>query len=396
MKSKGQKPTAQAVALLLVAIVGLTTLASACTNPVEQGTTATTLASSKAITAFALTSPTAVGAISEAGYTISLTVPFGTNVSALVPVFSNTGASVSPPLGTVQNFNSPVTYTVTAQDGSSQAYVVTVLQEPFLALVSVPAGRFQRDYTPSNVSSVSAFKIGRYHVTRAQFWAVLRADPSRTLVSSSSSDPVDSVNWYHAIAFCNKFSIQEGLTQAYSVSGIDFSTLNFSSVPLVNDATWNAATFNSSATGYRLPTEAEWTWAAMGAPIDGQGNGTNTTAHIKGYAGSTEAEGVQNNIDSYAWYYQNSSGTSSPVGTKLPNELGLYDMTGNVYQWVWDWYASNPSGPIINPQGAASGLNRVLRGGSFNTFPYGCYVTSREYFGPYLQYNYVGFRVVRP
>ena len=100
-----------------------------------------------------------------------------------------------------------------------------------LSMVSVPAGTFQRDATPANTSYVSAFRMGATEITRAQFLAVLKADPSVTLYSSGTSDPVQNINWYQAIAFCNKLSIAEGRTPVYSVSGVDFATLAYAGIP---------------------------------------------------------------------------------------------------------------------------------------------------------------------
>ena len=153
----------------------------------------------------------------------------------------------------------------------------------------VPAGRFQRDATATNISVITRpYRMSQHEITRAQFAAMLITDPSHPPYSSGTDDPVQMVNWYHAIAFCNKLSIDEGLTPVYSVTGIDFSTLTYAGIPTEAHVDWNDATANWDADGYRLPTEMEWMWAAMGAPADGQGGSTNTTGYQKGYAGSTE------------------------------------------------------------------------------------------------------------
>ena len=119
---------------------------------------------------------------------------------------------------------------------------------------------------------------------RTQFSAIMGTDPSDIAYSNFVTDPVQKVNWYHAIAFCNKLSIAEGLTPAYTVSGVDFSTLAYASVPIGDNATWNAATCNWSANGYRLPTEMEWMWAAMGADQDSQSDSMSSGVNVTGYA----------------------------------------------------------------------------------------------------------------
>jgi len=233
-------------------------------------------------------------------------------------------------------------------------------------------------------------------------------DPSSVTYSSgTTTDPVQMVNWYHAIAFCNKLSLDEGLTPVYAVNGVNFSTLTYAAIPTTDNAAWNAATANWSANGYRLPTEMEWMWAAMGATSDRSngylGTGTNTTGYTKGYAGSTETAGAQVNIGNYAWYSTNSANKTHPVGTAgttgHPNELGLFDMSGNVREWCWDWYGTYSAGTVTSDseagRGAASGTSRVRRGGSWNNSAGGCTVAIRFSNYPDYQNNAVGFRVVR-
>lgn len=143
---------------------------------------------------------------------------------------------------------------------------------------------------------------------------------------------------------------------AYAVSGVDFATLTYADIPTASSATWDAASVDSSANGYRLPTGMEWMWAAMGAPSDGQNGGTNTTGYSKAFAGSTGS----NVRGDYAWTDENSNSTTHPVGSKLPNELGLYDMSGNASEWCWDSVSTD---------------RRQWRGGSFISYAGGTVVT---------------------
>lgn len=267
----------------------------------------------------------------------------------------------------------------------------------------VPAGSFQRDDTVTNISEVSAFRMSRHEITRAQFLDIMGDDPSDTTYSTGTDDPVQYVTWYHAIAFCNKLSIAEGLTPVYSVDGVVFETLDYGDIPDSDDADWNGATADWDADGYRLPTEMEWMWAAMGATRDRSngytGTGINTTGYTKGYAGSTEADDAKDDINDYAWTSDNSSRTQ-PVGTAIANELGLYDMSGNVTEWIWDWNADYPAGTQVDYRGPASEPAsfpaRVRRGGGWEETPSEATVASRNSSAPIGTETYHGFRVVRP
>jgi sulfatase modifying factor 1 len=298
-------------------------------------------------------------------------------------------------LAVVSCGGSAVTTTVSATATTSLATTTTKAPQPssLLIMIPVPAGTFQLDETPANTSTVSAFTMSETEITRAQWTAVTGlADPSSTNGSTGTDDPVQCANWYQALVFCNKLSLREGLTPIYTISG-STDPNNWGTVPTEdNDPIWDAATANWSANGYRLPTELEWMWAAMGAR-DG------TTGYTKAFAGSTGS----NAIDDYAWYSisgdgsgPNAEGTTHPVGTKTANELGLYDMSGNVWEWCWDWDAGYPTGALTNYSGAASGTTRVSRGGGLNDGVSNCTVARRGGVDPYSQYSNRGFRVVRP
>jgi len=273
----------------------------------------------------------------------------------------------------------------------------------------VPAGSFQRDATATNINHQSAFRMSQHEITRAQFLAIMGADPSIRTYSSSTSDPVQSVNWYHAIAFCNKLSIAEGLQPAYSVkiggTEIDWANLKFAGIPADSNADWDAAVCIWTANGYRLPTEMQWMWAAMGATADRSngytGTGVNTTGYTKAFAGSTGS----NAIGDYAVYGYDDGSTdsgqtatqrSNPVGSKKANELGLYDMSGNVWEWCWDWHASYPTGEQTNYQNSTLAKSRVIRGGDWNKHALNCQLALRPRYEPFYQVFLIGFRVVRP
>ncbi|MBU1068901.1 SUMF1/EgtB/PvdO family nonheme iron enzyme [Myxococcota bacterium] len=343
-------------------------------------------------------------AFSPSTTSYGVTVPTWVTTLTLAATKANSYASVNiapaQPM-TLSLGANPATVTVTAESGAQKVYTVVITQTATLdyespnigTLIYVPVGTFQRDATVTNLSLVSAFRMSQYEITRAQWTAVTGwADPSNTTYSSGTSDPVQQVSWYDAIAFCNKLSILEGLTPVYAVSGVDFSALTYAQIPTATNADWNAATANWAANGYRLPTEMEWMWAAMGADTGAPGV-TNTTGYLKAFAGSTGS----NAIGDYAWYTTNSASKTHPAGTKLPNELGLYDLSGNVWEWAWDWYASSyPTGTLTDIRGPASGADRVRRGGSWNGSASGCTVAGRVSSFPSFRYYLIGFRVARP
>ncbi|NIO67916.1 MAG: SUMF1/EgtB/PvdO family nonheme iron enzyme [Anaerolineae bacterium] len=179
--------------------------------------------------------------------------------------------------------------------------------------------------------------------------------------------PVISVTWYDAVAYCNWLSEKEGLIPCYGGEG-------------------RLTQCDFSADGYRLPTEAEWEYAARG--------GQKSQGYT--YAGS-------DNPDDVAWYRSNSGGQTHPVGQKQPNELGLYDMSGNLWEWCWDWYAkdyyssspaSDPQGPPAPPTTVSWQLNRVRRSGSWRENSDSIRTTYRSIdYASYVGDN--GFRLVR-
>lgn len=261
------------------------------------------------------------------------------------------------------------------------------------AMRYVPGGTFQRDGTASNTTTVSPFRMSVFAITQAQYVSVTgKANPSGfSSGADAPSRPVETVSWYDALVFCNMLSIAEGKTPVYSIAG-STNPADWGAVPGGGDATWNAAIMNLAADGYRLPTEAEWMWAAMGATSGHgyPGSGVYTTGYLKAFAGSTGS----NSIDDYAWYTVNSGGATHPVGAKLPNELGLYDMSGNVWEWVWDRSATYPTGSLLDPTGPGSGDGRAIRGCSWVSNASSCAVANRNSVNANQRLDVQGFRVV--
>jgi len=251
-------------------------------------------------------------------------------------------------------------------------------EEPIVpdGMVYVEGGTFSPDGGNYNVT-LSSFYIGKYEVTQAEYEAVMGANPS--LFGGNPDRPVEAVIWFNAIEYCNRLSIMEGLTPAYSYNTYGTNPDDWPSGWNTNDANHTNVSCNWSANGYRLPTEMEWMFAALG--------GNQSQGYT--YSGS-------NNIDDVAWYSDNSGSQTHDVGTKGPNELVTYDMSGNVWEWCWDiWNLSYPSGSYTNPTGPVSGPYRVRRGGSWSYYLYYCTVTYRLYHNPQSADWNFGFRICR-
>ncbi|HBG37161.1 MAG TPA: hypothetical protein DDW88_08865 [Treponema sp.] len=312
----------------------------------------------------------------------------------------------------IYNLKSGTYFFVVSTPKNATSATFTVV--PFFIMLSVPAGSFQRDATATNISVITKpYSLSKYQITRQQFEDVMGKDPSDEDKSFGMNDPVQRVNWYHAIAFCNKLSLKEGLTPAYSVkvdgNEIDWKNLAFDGIPKDNNNDdWDAATCDWEANGYRLPTEMEWMWAAIGADKDARAEaidaeGINRTGYTKNYAGSIEEGDAYDNIDDYAWHPLNSGDNGGdqnlkthPVGQKLPNELGLHDMSGNVWEWCWDWEDDYPEGTQTDYKGGDVTNTRILRGCSSFSAENGSWsIADRFNYNPDNQNYYSGFRVAR-
>ena len=258
---------------------------------------------------------------------------------------------------------------------------------------------------------LSPFALSQYEVTQELYEAIMGHNPSNFKTGSEQKlRPVETVNWYAAIVFCNKLSLKLGLKPYYRIENenIDWKTIQYDEIPdektaKEERAKWDKVICDKNSNGFRLPTEAEWEFAARGgnAKID---------AWKYAFAGTQctplDPSGFRNrvtdaNLDQYGWYRGNSEQKTHAVGTKKTNRLGLYDMSGNVQEWCYDWAAAlNITGTIEeDPQGsslpAVEEPARITRSGSFYEPAYDCAVSRVNWYYPYRRAHYLGIRLAR-
>jgi formylglycine-generating enzyme required for sulfatase activity len=245
-------------------------------------------------------------------------------------------------------------------------------------LAPVPAGTYtigsppteadrSEDETQHAVTLTRGFLLGTTEVTQGQYKALMGTNPVVSqadcekwgnTAAPADDEPVYCVSWVDAAQLANAASAREGLESCYVVSGENVS--------------WPKGL---ACTGYRLPTESEWEVAARGG-----GSGI--------YAGGSD-------LGSLGWFSYNSGGRTHPVGQKSPNGYGLYDMSGNVWEWTWGTYGDYPAGSATDPTGATDGPYRVDRGGSWYDAADDARAASRGSPSPGYRYDILGLRLLR-
>lgn len=264
----------------------------------------------------------------------------------------------------------------------TEHHVSSKVEVPENSLVLVKGGTFvnkNSNYYGQSVT-LSDFYISKYEITQKEWMEVMGSNPS---AFKGDHLPVEMVSWYDAIEYCNQRSIKEGLEPYYHIDKTNKDPNNLSEHDHIK---WTV-TIHEGANGYRLPTEAEWEYAASG--------GQSSKGYI--YSGSNQADEV-------AWYWRNAgdkyltgewnwpliesnNNQTKPVGSKKPNELGLYDMSGNVREWCWDWYGETGS--------SDSGAYRVVKGGGWIGDVHNTEISFRGKFEASGIGPDQGFRVVR-
>jgi formylglycine-generating enzyme required for sulfatase activity len=232
----------------------------------------------------------------------------------------------------------------------------------------VTVGEFRRFASASSYKTTAETSGGGYVWTGSEWATKADANWKTPYFSQQDNQPVVLVSWYDAVNYCNWRSQQESLTAAYTVSG--------------TNVTWNR-----SANGYRLPTEAEWEYACRAGTTTPFSTGSNITTNQANYDGNYPYNG-------------NAKGTyrekTTAVGSFAANPWGLFDMHGNVYEWCWDWFGDYGSGSQTDPMGASSGTTRVERGGSWNNHGQNLRSALRSYDTPSISLYILGFRLLRP
>ncbi|MBM4342798.1 MAG: SUMF1/EgtB/PvdO family nonheme iron enzyme [Deltaproteobacteria bacterium] len=255
---------------------------------------------------------------------------------------------------------------VIAQQSAEKASAAAGPRTP--GFVLIPAGRFtmgapdKGDGTPNEagqheVTLVRAFEIQATETTARQFRSVSGANPELDATCQGIDDcPAAHVSWLQAVDYCNRLSEKHGLPRCYTLNG-----------PAV---VWNGG---PGCKGFRLPTEAEWEYAARA-----------------GHPGMRHGD-----ANAVSWYDENANLRIHSVQRKQPNAWGLYDMLGNVAEWVWDWYAAYPTTAQVDPTGPKGGENRVYRGGSWRYSDFEATFGARSAIGPDNRVEFIGFRCVR-
>lgn len=249
----------------------------------------------------------------------------------------------------------------------------------FPRMVELPGGNFEmgddsgynNDEKPAHRVEVSSFRMAKTETTWWQYGLYVAARGGEVALPEvpgwgiSGDNPVVNVSWYDAIEYANWLSERQGVARAYPTTG--------------EDVRWDGP----RKPGYRLPTEAEWEYAARGGKQ-------------QEYAGTNNEE----ELGEYAWYDENSGSRTHVVGEKSANSFGLYDLSGNVYEWCWDWYdrddyeSYKEKGKVVNPLGPIEGSDRVFRGGSWDFSAGYCRSANRSIINPGLRTDDIGFRLV--
>jgi len=262
------------------------------------------------------------------------TVTFNTKDATAIASWSNTKIVCTVPVGATSG-----SLYITVNSVQSNYFDFTLVTP--VETVLIPNGTFRMGNTGTysgttyiqelpvtNVTISNSFYMSKYEISQALYTSLVGSNPSN--FRTNDQFPVERINWYDACAFCNKLSDRDGYKKCYTING-------------------SSVTCDWTANGWRLPTEAEWEYACKA--------GTTTDF----YTGNNESD-----LANDGWYSGNSGDSTHTSGLKKPNKFGLYDMLGNVFEWVWDWSGTYSGGSVTDPTGPSSGSIKIIRGGSWH------------------------------
>jgi formylglycine-generating enzyme required for sulfatase activity len=294
--------------------------------------------------------------------TMTSTTTSTTTTTTLAPVVK----SIRSPSGLDMIMVEGGTFNMGSEDGEADQKPLhrVALSGFFMSAGEITVAQYRTFVQSARYKATAGYEGGMMWDAAAQKWVTMDdASWEKTYLPNNrkqaDSEPVIMVNWYDAVEYCNWLSKKEGLPTVYTIKGTN-------------------VTANFDRNGYRLPTEAEWEYAARG--------GRNSKE--RSYAGS-------DSIDTVGWYYSNSGNSTQPAGMKAPNELGLCDMSGNVQEWCWDWYGGYSGSVQIDPAGPLKGEEKVCRGGAWINSASRCTPAFRLSTEPGIRCTIIGFRVVR-
>lgn len=221
---------------------------------------------------------------------------------------------------------------------------------------------------------LSPYLMAEFPVTQELYKSVTGINPS---TFEGNNHPVEQVSWYDAVEFCQLLNQKLKIIPGTYI--IDKENKDPNNQNKNDELKWSVS-FNQTGKGFRLPTEAEWEFAAKGVEVHNKGE-------IFKYAGS-------NFLNEVGWYNENKGEETKTVGLKFPNSHGIYDLSGNVWEWCWDWQSSTEKKLVKNPTGPINGSLRVLKGGSWFFDKYYCLIENRNVNAPFDIYNIMGFRLV--
>ncbi|OGU57305.1 MAG: hypothetical protein A2X64_06225 [Ignavibacteria bacterium GWF2_33_9] len=290
-------------------------------------------------------------------------VQFG-STKATADYWSNTQISAVVP--DIPGGEISVTVTVNNKKSNGITFRVQSSANVIVPLVQIPAGTFMMGspnsedgdaYPQHKVTFTKPLLVGKTEISQAQYKKVMNSlNPSYVV---DDDNPVEQVEWYAALDFCNRLSRLEGYTECYTIDG--------------NNVTWN-----KSANGYRLLTEAEWEYACRAGSTGSIGN----------------KDGSQANINDIAWTTSNSNAMHH-VGLLAANDFGLFDMQGNAAELVWDYFSAYTNAAVEDPSGPTNGLEKIFRGGGYIDSPNGCSTFKRYSINAVQVQYYIGFRICR-